>query len=76
MVCANNTLIRLPLLSLEGLVDKERQLAGLQLEEKEREAELWKDKFRQLQASSFIFHVWDKRNVDLTCQRKITVVMG
>lgn len=34
---------------LSGLVKKERQLAGLQLEEKERETELWKNKFLQLQ---------------------------
>lgn len=35
----------------EGLVNKERQLAGLQLEEKEREAELWRKRYVQLQAS-------------------------
>lgn len=37
----------------EGLVNKERQLAGLQLEKKEREAELWRKRFMQLQASCF-----------------------
>ncbi|CAN0232156.1 unnamed protein product [Ectocarpus sp. 6 AP-2014] len=47
-----------PLLdSVRSLVNKERQLAGLQLEEKEREAELWRDRFRQLQASPFFFHI-------------------
>ncbi|CAN0466479.1 unnamed protein product [Ectocarpus sp. 12 AP-2014] len=47
-----------PLLdSVRSLVNKERQLAGLQLEEKEREAELWRDRFRQLQASRFFFHI-------------------
>lgn len=34
-----------------GLVNKERELAGLQLEEKERETELWKTRYLQLQAS-------------------------
>lgn len=41
----------------EGLVNKERQLAGLQLEEKEREAELWRKKYLQLQASSVADHL-------------------
>lgn len=60
--------------SLEGLVNKERQLAGLQLEEKERDAELWRDRFRQLQASPVTFHVWDRWNTALTLTRN--VVMG
>lgn len=34
---------------LEGLVNKERELAGLQLEEKDREAQLWRTKYLQLQ---------------------------
>lgn len=33
----------------EGLVNKERELAGLQLEEKNREAQLWRKKYLQLQ---------------------------
>lgn len=33
----------------EGLVNKERELAGLQLEEKNREAQLWRSKYLQLQ---------------------------
>lgn len=37
----------------QGLVNKERQLAGLQLEDKEWEAELWRNKFLKLQASTF-----------------------
>ncbi len=36
----------------KGLVNKERQLAGLQLEEKEQEAELWRKKYLRLQVSS------------------------
>ena len=32
-----------------GLVNKERELAGLQLEEKDREAQLWRIKYLQLQ---------------------------
>lgn len=34
-----------------GLVNKERELAGLKLEEKEGEASLWRQKFFELKAS-------------------------
>lgn len=40
-------------------MNKERQLAGLQLEEKEQEAELWRKKYLRLQVNSFVVTAHD-----------------